>query len=421
MADQALADRDKDFWSTRVRALSSLAAADALAVVLPLPDGRYVSFAEHNVGHDPAWLEGAAQYLVWSAVKQRTVQRRAETQIALDDGRTANSIVVAPIPWSDRIIGALVALRVAATYEPTVGASTGELAQLVGLELAVSSVLQRSAIDQRPDDAELRRALDDRRHAIALYEVSRLALRADGPTKTAAVVADALGYGLVGIWLDEDGWLRLEDGHGYSGEPARVRIEGDATLQRIVRDGVTQRVPRDQNGGAPWMGTASEVIAAPLSTSGADRGMLVLGQPARPFTSADLTLAPTLAECVGLARAHRALPPAAPRAELPLSDVLAPLDPEDRSVDVAGAYEPRLPPPPKMLEATTPAAARPTSSETPAASAEGASGARTRRKWVVPLFALAVIAAAVGTFLGEPLLFVLAGLLLLVALWGWLA
>ena len=74
MADLALADRDKEFWSTRVRALASLAASDALAVVLPLPDGRYVSFAEHNVGHDPAWLEGAAQYLVWSAVKQRTVQ-----------------------------------------------------------------------------------------------------------------------------------------------------------------------------------------------------------------------------------------------------------------------------------------------------------------------------------------------------------
>lgn len=401
MPDQELADRDKEFWSTRVRALSSLAAADALAVVLPLPDGRYVSFAEHNVGHDPAWLEGAAQYLVWSAVKERTVQRRAETQIALDDGRTANSIIVAPIPWSDRIIGALVALRVAAAYEPTVGASTGELAQLVGLELAVSSVLQRSAIDQPPDDAELRRALDDRRHAIALYEVSRLALRADGPTKTAAVVADALGYGLVGIWLDEDGWLRLEDGHGYSGEPARVRIEGDATLQRTVRDGVTQRVPRDQNGGAPWMGTASEVIAAPLSTSGADRGMLVLGRPARPFTSADLTLAPTLAECVGLARAQRALPPAAPRVEL--------------SAPMA----------PKIIEAALPHPAGPTAPRPlPAAAAappETRSVALRRRGWVVPLSVLALIAAGVGAFLGEPLIFVLAGLLLLVALWGWLA
>jgi len=400
MPDQALADRDKEFWSTRVRALSSLAAADALAVVLPLPDGRYVSFAEHNVGHDPAWLEGAAQYLVWSAVKQRTVQRRAETQIALDDGRTANSIIVAPIPWSDRIIGALVALRVAAAYEPTVGASTGELAQLVGLELAVSSVLQRSAIDQRPDDAELRRALDDRRHAIALYEVSRLALRADGPTKTAVVVADALGYGLVGIWLDEDGWLRLEDGHGYSGEPARVRIEGDATLQRTVRDGVTQRVPRDQNGGAPWMGTASEVIAAPLSTSGADRGMLVLGRPARPFTSADLTLAPTLAECVGLARAQHALPPAAPRVELS-----APMAPE---IIEAALPHPAGPTAPRPL----PAAA--------AAPPETRSVALRRRGWVVPLSVLALIAAGVGAFLGEPLIFVLAGLLLLVALWGWL-
>ena len=382
MADLALADRDKEFWSTRVRALASLAASDALAVVLPLPDGRYVSFAEHNVGHDPAWLEGAAQYLVWSAVKQRTVQRRAETQIALSDGRVANSIVVAPIPWSDRIIGALVALRVATTYEPAVGASTGDLAQLVGLELAVSSVLQRSTLEQRPDDTELRRALDDRRQAIALYEVSRLALRSAGHAKSAAVVADSLGYGLVGIWVDEDGWLRLVDGHGYAGDPARIRVEGDALLQRIVRDGVTQRVPRDENGGAPWMGGAGEVIAAPLSTSDTARGMLVLGQPARPFTSADLTLAPTLAETVGLARGQRALPaPAAPLVELPVA------------------------PPPAEV---TPAVA-----EAPAV--------RARRGWVLPVFALAVVAVAIGGVLGEPLIFVLAGLLLLVALWGWLA
>lgn len=395
MADQALAGRDKKFWATRVQALSSLAASDALAVVLPLPDGRYVSFAEHNVGQDPAWLEGAAQYLVWSAVKQRTVQRRAETQIALADGRTANSIVVAPIPWSDRIIGALVALRVAANYEPTLGASTAEIAQLVGLELAVSSVLQRSTVEQRHDDSELRRALDDRRHAIALYEVSRLGLRGGGSSKTAALVADALGYGLVGIWVDEDGWLRLADGHGYSGETARVRIEGDATLQRIVRDGVTQRVPRSENGGTPWMGTAGEVIAAPLSSTGADRGMLVLGQPARPFTSADLTLAPTLAETVGLARAQRALPAAGPRAELPAPTGM-------KTGDVA----PVLP------------GGRTAPSEVPATATPSA---RTRRGWVIPLFVLSLVALAVGVFVGEPLIFVLAGLLLLVALWGWLA
>ena len=398
MADQALAERDKEFWSTRVRALSSLAASDALAVVLPLPDGRYVAFAEHNVGQDPAWLEGAAQYLVWSAVKQRTVQRRAETQVALSDGRTANSIVVAPIPWSDRIIGALVALRVASTYDPSAGASPGELAQLVGLELAVSSVLQRSTLEQRPDDTELRRALDDRRHAIALYEVSRLGLRAGGPAKAAEVVADALGYGLVGIWVDEDGWLRLADGHGYSGDQARVRIDTDATAQRVVRDGQTQRVPRGQNGGAPWMGSASEVIAAPLSTAGADRGMLVLGQPARPFTSADLTLAPTLAETVGLARAQRALPPPLARAEL-----------------TAPAASPKgSEPAPRTAPSQAPAAA-------PVAADTAAVAPRARRGWVIPLFVLALAAAAVGGVLGEPLIFVLAGLLLLVAFWGWLA
>lgn len=403
MPDQALAECDKEFWTTRVRALSSLAASDALAVVLPLPDGRYVAFAEHNVGQDPAWLEGAARYLVWSAVKQRTVQRRAETQVGLSDGRTANSIVVAPIPWADRIIGALVSLRVAPTYEPAVGASPGDLAQLVGLELAVSSVLQRSTLEQRPDDAELHRALDDRRHAIALYEVSRLGLRAGGPARTAAVVADALGYGLVGIWIDEDGWLRLADGHGYKGEQARVRIDTDATVQRVVREGQTQRVPRGQNGGAPWMGFASEVIAAPLSTTSPDRGMLVLGQPARPFTPADLTLAPTLAETIGLARAQRALPPPAARPEL-----TAPAAPKASD------------PAPRVAPASAPAPA-PASRAVAADTAPSTSAARARRRWVVPLFVLALIAAAFGALLTEPLIFVLAGLLLLVAFWGWLA
>lgn len=397
MADRSLAQRDEEFWSARVRALAALAAADAVAVVLPLPDGRYVSFAAHNVGQDPAWLEGAAQYLVWSAVKQQTTQSRAETHIALADERMARSIVVAPIRWADRVIGAFVALRETAVYDTTVGASASELADLAGLELAVSNVLQRA--NERPDESEVRRARDDRRHAIALYELSRLAL-GGGPERTADVVADALDCGLVGIWLEEDGWLRLAEGHGYASEPRRVRIDTDDTLLRVMRDGTSQRVQRGSNGGAAWMGEATEVIAAPLA-QGAARGMLVLGHPARPFTAADLTIAPTLAECVALARTHRALPAPATRAELP-----APERPK--------VVEAPLPIPPTPAQPATTAA-------TVDAPAPAPSGSRARLGWVLPLFALALLAIAVGAFLGEPLVFVLAALLLLVALWVWLA
>src|SRR5687767_13884943 len=390
MADRALVERDKEFWSTRVRALSSVAAADAVAVVLPLSDGRYFAFAEHNVGRDAGWLEGAAQHLIWAAVKERTVQRGAETQVTLGDGRTANSIVVAPIPREERIICALVALRTAPAYEPGVGASPADLAQLAGLELAVSSVLQRSTLEQRADDGEQKRALEDRRHAIVLYEISRLGLRPGPPEGAAALVADALDCGLVGVWVDEDGWLALADGHGYDGAPARVRVEGDATLQRVVEDGVTQRVPRGPNGEAPWMGAASEVIAAPLS--GGLRGMLVLGQPTRAFSAADLTLAPTLAETIGLARARRALSartarvhPAAPAASDAGGERTARASPTWADLEQAAEADRT----PVARSGVTAASAKANEPASPAPAA----AARSRRGWVIPLFVIALAAA----------------------------
>ena len=422
MADQALAERDRDFWSTRVAALATLAAADALAVVLPLPDGRYVAYAEHNVGQDRAWLDGPAQYLIWSAVKQRTVHRRAETEVPLRDGTIANSLAVAPIPWGDRIVGALVSLRCAETYEPTVGAPTEDLARLVGLELAVSSMLQLAAPD-KTNDAELRRAIDDRRHAIALYELSRQALRPTASGRIAPLLADTLGYGLVGVWIERDGELHLSDGHGYEGQPGPVRADSDVMLERVLREGTTQRVARPAS--APvWMGAAGEAIVTPFGGDAA-RGILVFGLPARPFSGADLTIAPSLAECVSLAQAQRAvraperapeLPPLAAAERSPL-----PAEPVARQPDRATVADPGTAhgADVEAARSTPPAAAMMPSAAT--TDAMPAPAARARRGWVLPLFLLALITGVVGVVLTEPLIFVLAGLLLLVAFWGWLA
>ena len=420
MAEQALAERDRDFWSTRVAALASLAAADALAVVLPLPDGRYVAYAEHNVGQDRAWLDGPAQYLVWSAVKQRTVHRRAETQVPLRDGTIANSLAVAPIPWGDRIVGALVSLRCAETYETTVGAPTEDLARLVGLELAVSSVLQRAAAPDPGSDAELRRAIDDRRHAIALYEVSRQALRPTGSGRIAPVLADTLGYGLVGVWIEQEGELRLADGHGYDGAPGTVRPAGDAMLERVLREGTTQRVQRPANAPA-WMGAAGEVILTPLGGEGG-RGVLVFGEPVRPFGAADLTIAPSLAECVSLARAQRAIGAPERARELPPVAAAGPSTGPAAAPAAVAAAPSQAAPAPRAASAPTSPPAPPGAAVTPSAAAtDSTPAARARRGWVLPLFVLALIAGVVGVVLTEPLIFVLAGLLLLVAFWGWLA
>jgi hypothetical protein len=375
VVDQALVERDRRFWSARVRALTLLAGADALAVVLPLPDGRYVSFAEHNVGQDRSWLGGEAQELVRGAMTERDV-RTGGVQVALGDGRVATSLVAAPVPWDGRVVAALVELREASATEAAVGATAEDLAELVGLELAVSSALQRA--DQRTDDAALRRALEDRRHALALYEVSRLALGAGGAVGPAAMIAEILGLGVVGVWVEEEGSLRLDDGHGYAAEPPRVRVDADGILARIVRERSAQRVHRGPDEVVPWLGPAEEAIGAPLG--GGSAGLLVLGQPARPFGEADLAIAAPLAEAVGVALARR-------RAPTPASQVA-----------------PRPAPAPEAAAPSTPPAR-----------------AQPRRRWVVPVFVVAVLAAGAGTFAGEPLVFVLAGLLLLVAVWGWSA
>ncbi|HET8568869.1 MAG TPA: hypothetical protein VFM93_07785 [Candidatus Limnocylindria bacterium] len=389
MADQPAAERDREFWTARARNVAALAGADAVGVVLPLPDGRYVAYAGHNLPAEAAWLDGAPQYLVWSAVRQRALQRRAETAVTLADGTVARSMVVAPIPWSDRVIGALILLRASATYDEAAGAAPEELARLMGLELAVSSVLQRTD-QKRPEDDSVRRAIEDRRHAIALYELGRLALRLGDRSSAAALLADSLGYAVVGVWGLDGGTLRLEDAHGYgTTPPGPVAVDSDPALPRVVRDGVAQRVQRGPNGARPWMGPAGEVIAAPLGEG--SRGVLVVGDPPQGFGPADVALAPSLGEAVGLVRRARAVPA------------------------IREAQRPAPEPAPTIARPEMPRAVA------VAAPSEAPAPSRTRRGWVVPLFLLALVASGIGAFLTEPLVFVLAGLLLLVALWGWLA
>jgi len=334
MAEPRPPDGAEESWSWRLAALAQMGHVDALAVVLPLGDGRYFPYAVHNLAVGAGWLTNATQLLVSASRQRRAPQLRADPGVALVDGRAAAWLLVAPIPWGDRVLGGLLVLRAdgALTAEDT--ASATRLAELVGLELAREGL----ALPQPPSATEqqLRQAQEDRAHAIALYELSRVVVSAtagDGADRAAAVLADVLGYDVVGIFRHEPaGGLRLASSRGYAHPPALIRIEDDTTLTQVVERGATLRVAGETAPSA-WRGCAAEALVAPIGTGRELLGVLVLGRAETAIGDAESNLTPALAECLapllassgpGAVAPSPPAPPSFPSAAAPDTRTLAP-------------------------------------------------------------------------------------------------
>jgi len=227
-----------DFWSARLAHLAALGRLDGIAIVLPGPSGLS-TYVAHNVPQT-AW-DGPAGEALLRVVQSGAPEQVQNGTLQLGDGRPAEALLVAPIVWRDQIAGALAALVAGREVGPDDLPTLTRLAGLAGIELAEANALWRTSRQTQETEARLRQAEDDRKQAMVLFELSRLAtLGADVQSDldaAAMMLAGTLGHDAVGIWSLAEHRLRLRAATGYDKGTSEMPVdESDMVLATVLRE-----------------------------------------------------------------------------------------------------------------------------------------------------------------------------------------
>jgi len=290
-----------DFWSARLAHLAALGRLDGIAIVLPGQSGLS-TYVSHNIPQT-GWDGAAGEAL------QRVVQTGAPEQLQngalhLGDGREAQTLLVAPIVWRDQIAGALAAFVAGREIGDDDIPTLTRLAELAGIELAEANALWRTGKQTQEIEARLRQAEDDRKQAMVLFELSRLAtLGTDVQSDldgAAMMLAGALEHDAVGIWALSEHKLRLRAETGYAKGKSEVPVdESDTVLATALRE---KRVARgsmsDLRTVPAW---APEGSASYLVTPIGALGVLVTTRTAGTYSEDDAEFSLNIGEfLVGL-------------------------------------------------------------------------------------------------------------------------
>ena len=207
---------------------------------------------------------------------------------------TIGESIVAPLRTEDRTIG-VVNIKRSGSAKARFDQSSVESLQQVAGAIAASFVAAEA----------IRRTEEDRKQAIVLYELSRLATMGNDPQDdletAAAMIADMLGNDAVGIFgLEPDG-LRFRAGRGYP-EPRPTSIalaEIGPAMELVVRQQqlATARFAATDARRPGWAprGTTAFVLA-PIGSHGNLLGTLVLARADRSFADAEIDFATALGE-----------------------------------------------------------------------------------------------------------------------------
>jgi signal transduction histidine kinase len=227
-----------DFWSARLAHLAALGRLDGIAIVLPGQSGLS-TYAAHNIPQT-AW-DGAAGEALLRVVQTGSTETIQNGALHLGDGREAETLLAAPIVWRDQIAGALAAFVAGREIGDADIPTLTRLAELAGIELAEANAMWRASKQAQEVQVELRQAEDDRKQAMVLFELSRLAtlgtdVRSD-LDGAAMMLAGALGHDAVGIWALVEHRLRLRAGTGYDKATSEVPVdESDTVLATVLRE-----------------------------------------------------------------------------------------------------------------------------------------------------------------------------------------
>jgi len=227
-----------DFWSARLAHLAALGRLDGIAIVLPGQSGLS-TFVSHNIPQT-GW-EGAAGDALLRVVQTGTTEQIQNGALRLGDGREAETLLAAPIIWRDQIAGALAAFVAGREISDDDLPTLTRLAELAGIELAAANAVWRTNKQTQEIEARLRQAEDDRKQAMVLFELSRLAtLGTDVQSDldgAAMMLAGALENDAVGIWALAEHRLRLRAGTGYDKSTLEAPVdESDTVLATVLRE-----------------------------------------------------------------------------------------------------------------------------------------------------------------------------------------
>jgi signal transduction histidine kinase len=150
------------------------------------------------------------------------------------------------------------------------------------------------------------RAEEDRKQAIALYELSRLGTLGEEPQQeletAVAMLADVMHHEVVGLWvLAADGSAERRAFRGY--DAAAPQVIPGAARGGPFGEALEQQHPArahcaigDPEAPAWSAAAATEYVLAPVSAQGKTIGVLVLGRNGEPYTQAEGDFAATAAE-----------------------------------------------------------------------------------------------------------------------------
>lgn len=285
---------EEEAWDVRLTALAALGQYDALTfVVIDDADARRA----HNLTEDPTEEPAIRDAIAESVRTGATAQLRIAVPLA--DGRMATAVLVSPLAARQATAGALVALRVGRPFAAVDAHNAVAIAELASLELARAAGAVRETAE--------------RRQALALYELARLALFADDVDGAlhgiAMVLSSAPEHEAAYVWLrGDDGALHRRAAHPSDGETPRSLWPDDhEALWGALRERRIVRVTRAA--AVAWLpaGT-SEALVAPLRGDERPHGVLILARAGSPYALDDIEMADVLGTFVGrvVATAKRA-------------------------------------------------------------------------------------------------------------------
>jgi signal transduction histidine kinase len=276
-----------DFWSARLAHLAALGRLDGIAIVLPGQSGLS-TFVSHNIPQT-GW-EGAAGDALLRVVQTGTTEQVQNGALRLGDGRDAETLLAAPIIWRDQIAGALAAFVAGREIGDDDLPTLTRLAELAGIELAAANAAWRTNKQTQEIEGRLRQAEDDRKQAMVLFELSRLAtlgteVQSDLDA-AAMMLAGALNNEAVGIWALAEHKLRLRAGTGYDKSTVEVPVdESDTVLATVLREKRAARGLVAELKTTPlWVPPRS---ASYLVTPIGALGVLVTARETAPYTEDD--------------------------------------------------------------------------------------------------------------------------------------
>ncbi|HEV2011375.1 MAG TPA: GAF domain-containing protein [Candidatus Limnocylindria bacterium] len=300
IADIARTARDPDQLLERATAqLAELFGADGVSIMLADDTGQLsvhssIGLSEAAKKDKKKVGEGISGHVAKTGQPLLLAGQVKDQRFTGNDPSIGESMV-APLRADDRTIG-VVNIKHSATAKDRFNQSSVESLQQVASEIAASFVAAEA----------MRRTEQDRKQALVLYELSRLATMGNDPQQdldtAAAMIAGMLGNDVVGVWaLETTGGLQLRAAHGYP-EPRPnliplVGIGPAMTMALRQQQLATARYASGDERRPDWAPLqASVFVLAPIGSHGNYLGALVLGRNAGTFADAEIDFATTLGE-----------------------------------------------------------------------------------------------------------------------------